>query len=133
MINKVIIQGRMAACPEVRTTQSGHAVCSFTVATDGYSRGDEKTTYWIDCVAWRKTADFIAKYFGKGEPIAIEGALTTRTYTDKDGNKRKACEVLVERAHFCAGKRNENVGAARDDEGDVGYEEVELPDGDLPF
>lgn len=101
-MNKVIIMGRLAADPELRRTQSDLEVTSFTVAVNGMKKKDgTQDTNWIDCVAWRHNAEFICKYFGKGKQILLEGQLQTRNYEDKNGNKRKQVEVLVDHAEFC--------------------------------
>lgn len=142
-INKWIGMGRMAASPELRTTQSGKSVTSFTVAVD---RGKDQPVDWIDCVAWEKTAEMICKWFGKGKMIAIVGHLQTRTYEDKQGGKRKATEVVCEMVSFCGDKQDEggaDRGTAADFGGNAGApygygrtggEFVEVDDdGDLPF
>lgn len=100
-MNKVVIMGRMANDPELRQTTSGIAVTSFTVAVDRQQYKDkEKETDWIDVVAWRGTAEFICKYFGKGSPIILEGALQSRNWEDKNGNKRKSIEVQADTVEF---------------------------------
>lgn len=99
-LNKVIIMGRIAHNLELKQTQSGSAVLSFTVAIDRYSKDEEKAADFISCVAWNKTAEFIAKYFGKGRMIAITGTLHSRTYDDKNGTKHYVTEVYVDSADF---------------------------------
>ena len=99
MINLVVLQGRLTAHPELKTTQSGVSVTSFTIANDrGY--GEDKVTNFISCVAWRGTAEFITKHFVKGSAIAVEGSIQTRKYQDKNGDNRTAYEVVVKEAHF---------------------------------
>ena len=105
MLNTVVIMGRLTADPELRTTTSGLSVTSFTVAVD--RKGTEKKTDFIDCTAWRKTADFVSTYFKKGQMIAVEGSIQTDNFTDKDGNKRKSVQVTVENVSFC-GSKNES-------------------------
>jgi single-strand DNA-binding protein len=101
--NSVNLIGRLVRDPEMRVTQNAVEVASFCLAVDnGY--GDNKSTAFINCVAWRKNAVFIDKYFGKGNMIAVQGSLTTREYTDKNGNKRTITEVTVDSAAFCGGK-----------------------------
>lgn len=101
MLNIVAIQGRLSADPELRTTQTGTPVCSFTLAVQrNIKSGDEYPTDWIDCVAWKGTAEFICKYFQKGQLIAVNGTLQTRSY-EKDGVKRKTTQVVVQSAYFC--------------------------------
>lgn len=112
MLNTVILMGRLTADPELRTTSSNLSVLSFSVAVDRsyQSQGQERQTDFINCVAWRQNADFISKYFRKGQMIAIEGSIQTRSYEDKSGNKRTAFEVIVNRASFCGSKSE--TGAA---------------------
>lgn len=107
MYNKVILMGRITKDIEIKTTPSGVAVTSFSIAVDRRvkSKDGEKVTDFIDCVAWRQTADFISRFFCKGKLILIEGELQTRTYTDKNGNNRKAVEVIVDQASFTGEKR----------------------------
>ena len=106
MINKAILVGRLTADPELRTTQSGVSVCSFSVAVDRrFSGGSgERQTDFINCVAWRQSAEFIAKYFNKGKLIGVEGSIQTRNYEDRQGNKRTAVEVVVDNATFIGSK-----------------------------
>ncbi len=108
MLNSVIIMGRLTADPELRTTQSGLSVTSFTVAVDRryQKQGDEKQTDFINCTAWRTTADFVTRYFTKGQMIALQGSIQTRNYEDKNGNKRTAVEVLAENVSFCGSKND---------------------------
>jgi len=98
--------GRLVADPELRTTTSGISVTSFTVAVDRryVKAGEEKQTDFIDIVAWRQTADFITRFFRKGSMIAIQGSIQTRSYEDKNGNKRKAVEIVAENVSFCGSK-----------------------------
>lgn len=101
MLNKVIIMGRLTQDPELRSTPSGTSVLQFTVAVDrNYKQGEEKQTDFISCVAWKQTAEFISKHFGKGRMIAIEGRLQSRTYDDKNGSKHYITEVIVENVSF---------------------------------
>ena len=99
MLNHITIMGRLTRDPEMRTTQSGVTVASFTLAVDrdfGGKDGGEKQTDFIDCTAWRHTAEFISKYFSKGRMAVVSGRLQIDNYTDNDGNKRKA---EIGRAH----------------------------------
>ena len=109
MLNKIFIMGRLTRDPELRRTQSGTAVTSFSLAVDRdyKSQSGEKETDFIDVVAWRSTAEFVSKYFQKGSMIAIEGSLQTRQYQDKNGNNRTATEVLASQVSFCGGKAAE--------------------------
>ena len=111
MINLVVLQGRLTSDVELKTTQNGKSVCSFTIANDvGY--GDNKKTSFINVIAWRNTAEFVSKYFKKGSPISIEGSLHTRNYEDKTGNKRTAFEVVANNVHFGESKKSEDSGEA---------------------
>ena len=102
MINNVVLMGRLVAAPELRSTGTGISVTSFTLAVErAYAKsGEQRQADFIDCVAWRNTAEFITKYFQKGSMIAITGSIQTRNYEDKNGNKRKAVEILVDNASF---------------------------------
>ena len=113
MLNVVALQGRLAADPEQRTTQNGTTVTSFSLAVQRNIKGSdgEYGTDWIDCVAWRNTAEFIGKYFTKGKMIALDGTLQTRSY-EKDGVKRKVTEVVVQNANFCE-SRSTSQGSQR--------------------
>lgn len=113
MINMVALMGRLTFEPEVRTTPSGVSVMRFQVACDRkYQRnGQDRQADFIDCVAWRQTAEFIGRYFHKGSMIAVEGTLQTSSYTDKNGNQRKQIEVLANNVSFC-GSKNKTSGAA---------------------
>ena len=105
MINKVVLVGRLTSDPEVRQTQSGLSVVSFTVACNRpYQKNGERVADFINCVAWRQTADFIGKYFRKGNAIGLDGSIQTRKYQDKDGNNRTAVEVLVDNVAFVESK-----------------------------
>ena len=108
--------GRLSADPELRTTTSGLSVTSFTVAVDrNYKSGDERQTDFINCVAWRATADFVTRYFRKGQMIAVQGSLQVRNYEDKNGNKRTAYDVVADNVSFCGSKSEtgNNFGAQR--------------------
>ena len=115
MLNLAVLMGRLVANPELRHTPSNIAVTSFTIAVErGFVKaGGEKQTDFIDIVAWRNTAEFVTKYFSKGQLVAIEGSIQTRTYTDKDGNKRKAFEVLANAVHFAEPKRDSGSGGSQ--------------------
>ena len=105
--NKVILMGRLCGDPELKQTQSGSSVTNFTIAVDRkYSKDEEKQADFISVVAWRNTAEFISKYFGKGSAILIEGELQTRSWTDQQGNKRYATEVLAHEVYFCEAKKD---------------------------
>ena len=114
MLNKIFIMGRLTRDPELRRTQSGTAVTSFSLAVDRdfKSQSGEKETDFIDVVAWRSTAEFVAKYFTKGRMAVVEGRLQIRDWTDKDGGKRRSAEVVADNVYFGDSKR---------DGGDSGY------------
>lgn len=105
-MNNVILMGRLTKDPELKTTQSGLSFCRFTVAVDRYSKDGEDKTDFINCVAWRKTAEFIDNYFSKGQRIALAGSIQTGSYTDKDGRTVYTTDVLVDKAEFCESKKN---------------------------
>lgn len=106
MLNVVALLGRLTADPELRRTPSGVSVTTFTVAVNRsyVKQGGERQTDFIDVVAWRNTAEFISKYFRKGQMIAVQGSIQTRSYEDKQGNKRKAVEIVAKEASFCGSK-----------------------------
>lgn len=120
MLNSVIIMGRLTADPELRTTASGLSVTSFTVAVDRRftKQGEDKQTDFINCVAWRQQADFVTRFFRKGQMIAVQGSLQVRNYEDKNGNKRTAYDVVADNISFCGSKNegaNSSYGAPRQD------------------
>lgn len=109
MLNVIAIMGRLVADPELRTTTQGTNVCRFRLACDRsvVRQGEQRQADFIDVVAWRKTAEFVCKYFQKGSLIAIEGSLQTRQYQDKNGNNRTTTEILASQVSFCGGKAAE--------------------------
>ncbi len=163
MLNRIIIMGRLVRDPELRTTQSGVSVTSFTLAVDrDFKNRDsgEKSTDFIDVVAWRQTAEFICKYFGKGRMAVAEGRLQIRDWKDRDGNNRRSAEVVADNVYFADSKRDsaggsDSYGAPRAygapaapaygggqsygggygaPAGDSsGFAEIDDQDGDLPF
>ena len=107
MLNHITIMGRLTRDAELRRTGNGVAVASFTVAVDrDYSQDGQKETDFIDCVAWRGTGEFVSRYFAKGSMIVVSGRLQIRTWTDKDGNKRKAAEVVADEVYFGEGRKD---------------------------
>lgn len=132
MLNRIIVMGRMTRDPELRRTNSGTAVASFTVAVDrGFkSLSGEKETDFIDVVSWRNTAEFVSKYFSKGRMAVVEGRLQIRDWTDKEGNKRRTAEIVADSVYFGDSKRD--GGDTAQSEPQVGFSEIEN-DGDLPF
>jgi single-strand DNA-binding protein len=135
-MNSVILMGRLTADPELRTTNNGLNYCRFTVAVDRYSKGEDKKTDFINCVAWRQTAEFVERYFGKGKMIAVQGSIQTGSFTNKDGAKVYTTDVLVDKAHFCGDKREEGQAARAQNAPSAlnaeSYQQVPL-DTDLPF
>ena len=105
MINSVVIMGRLTHDPEMRETPAGVSVTRFSVAVERpYSKGGERQADFLDVVAWRDTADFVCRYFVKGQMIAISGSIQARTYTDRDGNRRKSVEIVADGVSFCGDK-----------------------------
>lgn len=145
-MNVVCMTARMARDPEVKMTQNGTSVCTFSGAVDRtYQKsGEERVCDFVTFVAWRKEADFVGKYFRKGDMISIVGELQSREYTAKDGSKRTAWEVIVSNAGFCGGKNKSANEASTADlptppsvaaatvAPDVDYEEITTDD-ELPF
>lgn len=130
MLNKIIIMGRLTRDPELRHTQSDTAVTSFTLAVDRDFKGEDgkRATDFIDIVAWRAAAEFVAKYFIKGRMAIVEGRLQLRDWKDKDGNARRSAEAIADNVYFGDSKRDS--GAAEDSLGNVAPEELE---DDLPL
>ena len=110
MLNHIITMGRLTRDPELRRTNSGVAVASFTIACDRdrAPEGQEKETDFIDCVAWRGTAEFVEKYFKKGRMIVVSGRLQIRGWTDKEGNKRRSAEIVADNVYFGDSKKDED-------------------------
>lgn len=154
MLNHIVIMGRLTRDPELRRTQSGTPVASFTLAVDrdyGSRDGGERQTDFIDCVAWRSTAEFVSKYFTKGRMAVASGRLQLRDWTDQNGGKRRSAEVVVDNMYFGDSKRDgaqqsqsSYAPAQRqpDDAFQSGYTapvtgsdfaELDDDDGDLPF
>lgn len=144
MLNKIILMGRLTRDPELRRTQSGTAVTSFSIAVDRdfKSQGGEKETDFIDIVAWRNTAEFVSKYFTKGRMAVVEGRLQIRDWTDRDGGKRRSAEVIAENVYFADSKRDDAPASGYNPGGSTygGYSggsndfaEIGEEDGELPF
>ena len=157
MLNRIIVMGRMTRDPELRRTNSGNAVTSFTVAVDRdfKSQSGEKETDFIDVVAWRNTAEFVSKYFSKGRMAIVEGRLQLRDWTDKEGNKRRSAEVVADNVYFGDSRRDSDgssggnyvnnsyggnnggysapAGGYAAPVGGSGFSEIDEEDGDLPF
>lgn len=114
MFNHIAILGRLTRDPEYRTTGSGLSVANFSVAVDRDFPGPsgEKETDFIDCVAWRKTAEFVTKYMKKGSMVVVSGRLQIRSWTDKDGGKRRTAEIVADSVYFAEGKRTADSAEA---------------------
>lgn len=112
MLNHITIMGRLTRDPELRRTGNGTAVASFTVAVDRdrAPEGQEKETDFIDCVAWRSTGEFVSKYFTKGRMIVVSGRLQIRSWTDKEGNKRRSAEIVADNCYFGDSKKESGEG-----------------------
>lgn len=140
MLNNVVIMGRLVNTPELKATQNGTSVTAFTVAVErSYAKsGEQRQADFIDCVAWRQTAEFITKYFQKGSMIALKGSIQTRNYEDNNGNKRKAVEIVVDDVSFC-GSKSETAPATiiegKKNVADVSADDFDEigADDDLPF
>ncbi len=117
MLNKAILIGRLVADPELRTTPNGVYVCTFRIAIDrSYAqKGGERQADFISIVTWRNTAEFVHRYFKKGSDIAIDGSIQTRDYTDRDGNRRFAVEVVADNVHFVGRKQQSGQGGGQYD------------------
>lgn len=129
-MNNICITGRLTSAPEIKKTTSGVSVCSVSIAVDrDYKVNGEKTTDFIPCIFWRGTAEFVGKYFNKGDMIAVVGSLENRKYKDKDGNNRTVWEVKADKVNFCGGKKEVSQDNAQT------FEDVsdELSEDDLPF
>jgi len=138
MLNNITLMGRITHTPELKQTTSGTSVLSFQLAVDRrFKNGNDKVTDFIDCVAWQQTAEFIARYFSKGDMLAVVGELQTREYTGRDNAKKKAVEVIVSQASFCGGKAekqptgNEEQPAGTQQQPQ--FQDVDFNDDDLPF
>lgn len=129
-MNNICITGRLTSAPEIKKTTSGVSVCSVSIAVDrDYKVNGEKATDFIPCVFWRGTAEFVGKYFSKGDMIAVIGSLESRKYKDKDGNNRTVWEVKADKVNFCGGKKEVSQDNTQT------FEDVsdELSGEDLPF
>ena len=138
MLNRIIIMGRLTADPELRRTGTGVAVTSFTLAVDrdfSGKDGNEKEVDFIDCVAWRNTGEFVAKHFAKGCMAVVSGRLQIRSYTDKEGNKRRAAEIIADNVYFGDSKRDSEQSPASPTSNDFNAmtERFLMCDADLPF
>ena len=141
MLNHITIMGRLTRDPEMRSTQSGVAVASFTLAVDrdfGGKDGGEKQTDFIDCTAWRHTAEFVSKYFSKGRMAVVSGRLQIDNYTDNDGNKRRSAKVIADNIYFGDSKKDGATSGQSDEASSFtpapsDFVPVNVDDGELPF
>ena len=152
MLNHIVIMGRLTRDPELRHTQSQTPVASFSLAVDrdfGGRDGGEKQTDFIDCVAWRQTAEFVSKYFAKGSMAVVSGRLQIRDWTDREGGKRRSAEVVVDNIYFGDSKRRDgdSNGSYSPNSGsgnyggstysaptyNSGFQDLGDDDGELPF
>ena len=146
MLNKIIVMGRLTRDPELRRTQSGTAVTSFSLACDRdfKSQSGEKETDFIDVTCWRSTAEFVGKYFTKGRMAVVEGRLQIRDWTDRDGGKRRSAEIVAENVYFGdskhdvnattpeqAGKNFDSLQNRMNEQN--GFAEIGDDDGELPY
>jgi len=143
-LNRVVLVGRMVRDPELKRTNSGTSVTSFTIAVDNVTKaGAEKTTSFIPCTSWNKTAENVAKYCAKGSLVGIDGRLNQRSYEDKNGQKRSVVEVIAESVQFLerkgASEGNENNAQPADNQPadnngtTATHEGIDSSDDDLPF
>lgn len=129
MLNKVILMGRFTRDPELRSTPQGVSTCSFSLAVDRnfIRQGEERKADFINCVAWRQTAEFISKYFKKGSMVALEGSIQTRSWDDNEGKKRYATDVVVHQVYFADSKKEESDVPSMDEIPDMGAYDDDLP------
>ncbi len=108
MLNRVILMGRLTAEPDYRTTQNGASFARFTLAVerDFSGQGAERKTDFLDVVVWRNTAEFVSKYFHKGQLVAVQGSIQVSSYTDREGNKRRSWDIVADQVYFAEGKRD---------------------------
>ena len=131
MLNHITIMGRLVRDPDYRTTGSGLSVSNFSVAVDRDFKTDsgEKETDFIDCVAWRNTAEFVTKYLHKGSMVVVSGRLQIRSWTDKDGNKRRTAEVVADNVYFAESKRQSDSNSAGAPSPAMSYQPPVVPSG----
>lgn len=146
MLNKIFLMGRLTRDPELRHTQTGTPVASFSLAVDRDFKDKttgEKATDFIDVVAWRNTAEFVSRFFSKGRIAVVEGRLQMRDWTDKEGNKRRSAEVIADSVYFADSRKDGGEApaqqyqwsgyAAHADTANAGYGDIPDEDGQLPF
>ena len=150
MLNKIVIMGRLVRDPDLRRTQAGTAVAAFTLAVERDFKDaatGERTADFIDCVAWRQTGEFVSRYFTKGRMAVVEGRLQLRDWVDRDGNKRRSAEVVVEQMYFGDSRSEGGQKSGQPVPKEAGYQaaysstgreadefrELQDDDGELPF
>ena len=134
MLNHIVIMGRLCKDPELKRTSSGTAVTSITLACErDFKTNGEKEADFIDVVAWKNTAEFVCSYFTKGRMAVVDGRLQVRTWKDRDGNNRKAVEVIADHVYFGDSKQNQDQNRDNLSRRMDGYAEISEEDGDLPF
>lgn len=135
MLNNIVIMGRLTRDPELRRTSSGVAVASFTLACerDFAPQGEARGTDFIDIVAWRYTAEFVEKYFSKGQMAVVSGRLQIRNWEDKEGNKRRSAEILADHVYFDEAKRDKTTQGEPQYDPQGGFSEIEDIDTTLPW
>lgn len=135
MLNNIVIMGRLTRDPELRRTSSGVAVASFTLACerDFAPQGEARGTDFIDIVAWRYTAEFVEKYFSKGQMAVVSGRLQIRNWEDKEGNKRRSAEILADHVYFGEAKRDKTTQGEPQYDPQGGFSEIEDIDTTLPW
>ena len=134
-LNHIVCMGRLTKDPELKTTQSGVSVVNFTIAVDrDFKNGDEKVADFIDCVAWRGTAEFVSKYFSKGRMAVVSGSLQSRKWEDKDGNKRTSWEIQAQNVYFADSKRDgDGAGSTAGASTEPTFTEMDESEEQLPF
>lgn len=136
MLNRTVLMGRLTRDPKLRQTPNNVSVATFSLAVDRNYQADKnnKQTDFINIVAWRHTAEFVSKYFTKGQLVAVEGSIQTRNYQDKDGNNRTAFEVVADQVYFAERKNQAGADPAFAPVNDLSdFEEIDADDSDLPF
>ena len=130
MLNHITVMGRLTKDPELRRTATGTAVTSFTIACDrDFGENGQKETDFLDCVAWRGTAEFVERNFSKGRMIVVSGRLQIRGWTDKDGNKRRTAEIVADNVYFGDSKRDGDNSATTAQD----FQQIDVSDAQLPF
>lgn len=136
MLNHITVMGRLTKDPELRRTDSGIAVTSFSIAVDRDFKdknSGEKETDFIDCVAWRQTGEFVSRNFSKGRMIVVSGRLQIRSWTDKEGNKRRNAEVVAENIYFGDSKTTSDSNSYQTPPAAPDYTQLDGDDPNLPF